>query len=369
MVIDTVAAAEDGTAVERLDCHSSETGHRGVVGGVLPLVLIGGRQDDAGVVVGRPGHVVGVVLADLVVAVHQQGVRIAHPLLVAAQHDGVEDLVQALLVGGGVELATANHGVLLDTHGRGQALVVAGAVAVSEHVLNVGVLAEHEQQVRDGLDDCAAEELGTVADRIDGGFLGGCGLVVVGLEAGQGAHLVLDDGAVEHGQPYALQLLVVRVDETDRLVTLPLGQTELHDAVIADDGLVLVDLLEPAECAAVVGGVGHVRSGAVAVLLGVVIILKAVVRGAVRTDHVGLVGFQNFKASPVVQGDAAVGVAAHRGEVLVQTDVLDALRRTENVHVFDEAVDRIDRQNVVDLVQRFLVGDIGFFSCHYSVTS
>ena len=76
MVINAVAAAEDGTAVERLDCHGSETGHHGVVGGVVPLVLIGGRQDDAGVVVGRPGHVVGVVLADLVVAVRQKGVRV-----------------------------------------------------------------------------------------------------------------------------------------------------------------------------------------------------------------------------------------------------------------------------------------------------
>ena len=52
------------------------------------------READACILVLCSSHIVCVILADLVSAVHEQCVRVTHPLLICSKDDGVEDLVE-----------------------------------------------------------------------------------------------------------------------------------------------------------------------------------------------------------------------------------------------------------------------------------
>ncbi len=348
-----------------MDGHGSEAGDGLIDVGVedadvLAAILFGDFGDgDAGILVGCPTHIVGVVLADLVAAIDQQKVGVTHPLLVAAQHDGVEDFIQALAIAGGIELTAADHGVLLRAVGWGEALIIAGTVASAENGGDIAGLGEHQQQIHDGVHQGAAQEVSLIAHGLDGGVLLVSGFAVIRLQPTQGAHLALHDGAVEHGQPYALQFLVVRVLEATRLEAVPLGQGELDDAVIAHHFLALVDLLDPGESAAIIGGIGYIGCAAIGELLGVVVLIQAVVRGAIGAHHPGLVGFQPIEAAPAAQIHSAIAASGHGGVVGVQADVLDALAGAENVHVFDKSEDGFSGQDGVALVEGFLVCDKG----------
>lgn len=221
-----------GTALAWVNGQMSETGNGLVLVGVecagfLAAILFQDlRQVDAGVGVGCAGEIVLVVLTDLIAAVDQQHIGVTHPLLITAQYDGVEDLIEGLAIAGSEELTAADHGILLHAHGGGKAFIVAAGVAGAVGTLEVSGLGQHDLQVDQGVHQRTAEELGTVTDCGDGRVLGIGGLAVVRLEAGQGAHLLIHDGAVEHRKPCALQFLVIGIDETDRLEAFIWGHAE-----------------------------------------------------------------------------------------------------------------------------------------------
>ena len=106
-------------------------------------------------------------------------------------------------------------------------------------------------------------------------------LRVVRLHTGKAYHprrgsVRAQNGTVVHGKPYALQLLIVRVNEAHRLVPVAGGKGKAHDPVVAYHFFVLINLHKPRKGAAVVVAVCNVGSSA-ALALGVVCFLKSVV--------------------------------------------------------------------------------------------
>ena len=83
---------------------------------VSPVSVVG--HVDSCVLISSAGNVVSVVFAYSYAAVYYNLERIAHPLLVCAEHNAVKDLIKTLIVVCSVKLPATDYCVLFYTHSR-----------------------------------------------------------------------------------------------------------------------------------------------------------------------------------------------------------------------------------------------------------